>query len=139
MTKHNFIKSRMLSAFLLNALLIVPSVSLAEQNKTSSKGENFFYERVTPELVKNGCALCHATGYVRPNVFKYDEFIRRLAIGHTADNNVVIFKMANLRSIAPDMPNHPGGQRCETPDTEPCKSIKAWWEIEFGSQKSEDK
>ena len=41
--------------------------------------------------------------------------------------------IANIRSINPQIPNHPGGQRCLTIEDEPCKTIRQWWEIEFGS------
>ena len=95
-------------------------------------GREFFAESVLPRLAENGCLTCHAVGYVRPNVTIYEELMRRLAIGDSATNNVVIYKLANVRSIAPDRPNHPGGQRCATIDDEPCKSIRRWWEIEFG-------
>jgi hypothetical protein len=97
------------------------------------KGKAFFRSNVLPKLGENGCIKCHARGYLRPNVTKYEELIRRLAIGDSAQNNVVIYKLANIRSISPDIPNHPGGQRCATIDDEPCKSIREWWEIEFGS------
>ena len=77
---------------------------------------------------------CHAKWYLWPNVTQYEELIRRLAIGDSANNNAVIYKIANIRSIAPDRPNHPGGQRCANIDAEPCKSIRQWWEIEFGTK-----
>ena len=86
-----------------------------------------------PQLTQNGCHSCHAVGYLRPNVLVYEELIRRLAIGDSAQNNVVIYKIANTRSIAPERPNHPGGQRCTSLDAEPCKTIRQWWEIEFGN------
>ena len=69
---------------------------------------------------------------MRPNLNVYEELLRRLAIGDSAENNAVIYKIANLRSIAPDRPNHPGGLRCENIDAEPCKTIRQWWRIEFG-------
>ena len=101
------------------------------------KGKAFFQSNVLPRLAENGCLKCHARGYVRPNVTVYDELIRRLAIGDSAENNAVIYKLANVRSISPEIPNHPGGQRCTNIDAEPCKSIRQWWEIEFG-RKGED-
>ena len=96
------------------------------------KGRAFFHSNVLPRLVENGCLKCHARGYVRPNVTVYEDLIRRLAIGDSAVNNAVIYKIANIRSISPAIPNHPGGQRCSSIDAEPCKSIRQWWEIEFG-------
>jgi hypothetical protein len=62
---------------------------------------------------------------------------RRLAIGDSAENNVVIYKIANVRSFSQQIPNHPGGQRCATIDAEPCKSIRQWWEIEFGLHRTD--
>ena len=56
-----------------------------------------------------------------------------MAIGDSSENNIVIYKIANIRSINPQIPNHPGGQRCLTIEAEPCKTIRQWWEIEFGS------
>lgn len=96
------------------------------------KGREFFNTNVLPRLAENGCLKCHARGYLRPNVTVYEELIRRLAIGDSAENNAVIYKIANIRSFTPEIPNHPGGQRCASIDVEPCKSIRQWWEIEFG-------
>lgn len=98
-----------------------------------SKGKTFFNEEVLPKLTADGCTTCHMPGfgYVNPEM-SYDGLFPFLAIGQAADNNVVIFKIANQRSFAPDQPNHPGGQRCATENAEPCKTIKSWWEIEFG-------
>lgn len=98
------------------------------------EGRVFFYSNVLPRLAENGCLKCHARGYVRPDVTVYEELIRRLAIGDSAVNNAVIYKIANVRSISPMIPNHPGGQRCSSIDAEPCKSIRQWWEIEFGQK-----
>ena len=98
-----------------------------------SEGKTFFYEQVLPQLAVNGCPVCHmpGAGYVRPEI-SYDGLLPFLAIGQAADNNVVMFKIANQRSFSPDQPNHPGGKRCETEDAEPCKTMKAWWKVEFG-------
>ena len=101
------------------------------------KGKAFFNTNVLPRLSENGCFACHARGYLRPNVTKYEELIRRLAIGDSAENNAVIYKIANIRSISPEIPNHPGGQRCTNIDAEPCKSIRQWWEIEFGNMEQD--
>ena len=98
------------------------------------KGRAFFHSEVLPRLAENGCLKCHARGYVRPDVTVYEELIRRLAIGDSAVNNAVVYKIANIRSISPAIPNHPGGQRCSSIDAEPCKSIRQWWEIEFGQK-----
>ena len=98
------------------------------------KGRAFFHSNVLPRLAENGCLECHARGYVRPNVTVYEDLIRRLAIGDSAVNNAVIYKIANIRSISPMIPNHPGGQRCSSIDAEPCLSVRKWWEIEFGQE-----
>ncbi len=67
----------------------------------------------------------HLAGFGWPDLWlDREELIRRLAIGDSAENNVVIYKIANIRSIAPERPNHPGGQRCANIDAEPCKSIQ---------------
>ena len=99
-----------------------------------STGKTFFNGQVLPKLAENGCTVCHmpGAGYVRPEM-SYDGLFPFLAIGQAADNNVLMFKIANQRSFAPDQPNHPGGKRCETEDSDPCKTIKAWWAVEFGS------
>jgi len=99
---------------------------------TESIGERFYYEQVLPRLGENGCPACHAVGYMRPNVSVYGDMLKRLAIGDSPTNNAVIYKIANLRSIAPDRPNHPGGQRCATIDSEPCATVMRWWLVEFG-------
>lgn len=101
------------------------------------KGNEFFQSNVLPRLAENGCLKCHARGYLRPNLTQYEELLRRLAIGDSAENNAVIYKIANLRSISPEIPNHPGGQSCATIDAEPCKSIRQWWEIEFGQERAD--
>jgi hypothetical protein len=107
---------------------------LSSAAQAQEEGRLFFRESVLPKLAENGCLSCHAVGYLRPNVTVYEELLRRLAIGDSPENNVVIYKIANIRSIAPERPNHPGGQRCANIDAEPCKSIRQWWEIEFGNQ-----
>ena len=101
------------------------------------KGKVFFQSNVLPRLSENGCLKCHARGYLRPNLTRYEELLRRLAIGDSAENNAVIYKIANLRSISPEIPNHPGGQSCATIDAEPCMSIRQWWEIEFGQERAD--
>lgn len=97
-------------------------------------GEAFFSREVLPRLVENGCQMCHAVGYVQPNVMHYVELLPYLAMGDTAEKTPVIRKIANLRAIRPDLPTHPGGQRCETVQSEPCASIVRWWEVEFGRE-----
>lgn len=98
------------------------------------EGKTFFAVNVLPRLAENGCQMCHATGYVHPNVLLYDELLPYLAMGDSPEKTPVIRKLANLRAIRPDLPTHPGGQRCATVDSEPCKSIVRWWQVEFGSQ-----
>ena len=109
----------------------------AQEAAVTDVGERFYYEHVLPRLVENGCSECHAAGYLRPNVGLYSDVLRRLAIGDSPLNNAVIFKIANLRSIAPDRPNHPGGQRCATVEAEPCRTIIRWWSIEFGGKEGQ--
>lgn len=98
-----------------------------------SAGKTFFNEQVLPRLAENGCVFCHmpGAGYVRPEM-SYDGLFPFLAMGQAADNNVLMFKIANQRSFAPDQPNHPGGKRCKDENTDPCKIVRAWWKVEFG-------
>lgn len=99
-------------------------------------GERFFDERVLPAIAENGCPVCHAQNYVRPRVLEYRELLPYLGMGTSETGNVLIYKMANLRSISPDRPAHPGGKRCATIDSEPCLTFREWWRIEFGNQGS---
>lgn len=99
----------------------------------SRPGEAFFTREVLPKLVENGCQMCHAVGYVQPNVMLYVDLLPYLAMGEEAEANPVIRKLANLRAIRPDLPTHPGGPRCETVQSEPCASILRWREVEFGT------
>jgi hypothetical protein len=108
----------------------------ASSGTASTAGRQFFYDEVLPKLAQNGCPSCHAVGYMHPNVTVYEELLRRLAIGDSPTNNAVIYKIANLRSISPERPEHPGGQRCATVDVEPCATIQRWWVIEFGPASS---
>jgi hypothetical protein len=105
-------------------------------DRYESQGEIFYINDVLPKLSENGCLKCHAKGYMNPTV-SYESMLRRLAIGDSAENNVVIYKLANVRSFSPQIPNHPGGQRCATIDAEPCKTIRQWWQIEFGQQRAD--
>lgn len=117
---------------LIGLLLIQVNAKAGPGERPTDQGRKIFQEKVVPQLVRNGCPKCHAVGYLRPNVLNYGELLRRLAIGDSPVNNAVIYKIANVRSISPNVPNHPGGQRCPTLDSEPCRSIRAWWKIEFG-------
>ena len=96
-------------------------------------GAAFFAESVLPQLGKHGCVQCHmpGPGYVRPAV-NYDDMLSYLAMGQARNNNVLIYKLANQRSIAPDRPAHIGGQLCANENAEPCASIMKWWDVEFG-------
>ena len=67
-----------------------------------------------PKLAANGCPMCHSIGYVQPNVVVYTDLLPFLAMGDAPETTPVIRKIANLRAIRPDLPTHPGGQRCET-------------------------
>jgi hypothetical protein len=68
-------------------------------------------------------------------VILYEELLPYLAMGDAPEKSAVIRKIANLRAIRPDLPTHAGGQRCATIDTEPCKSIVRWWQVEFGGNR----
>ena len=110
-----------------------PNVYPNDYGNNYGGGKAFFYSNVLPRLAENGCFACHARGYVRPSVTVYEDLLKRLAIGDSAENNVVIYKMANIRSFNARIPNHPGGQRCASIDDEPCKSLREWWDLEFGA------
>lgn len=97
-------------------------------------GRLFFEGSVVPKLAENGCPLCHSRGYVHPNVVVYDELLPYLAMGDAAESTPVIRKLANLRAFRPDIPTHVGGPRCETLQSEPCRTILQWWQVEFGSR-----
>lgn len=97
-------------------------------------GREFFTTQVLPRLAENGCQMCHAVGYIEPNVLLYDHLLPYLAMGTDPETTPVIRKIANLRAIRPDMPTHAGGQRCETIASEPCRSIIEWWKVEFGGE-----
>jgi hypothetical protein len=107
-----------------------------EANNSIAEGEMFYQENVSPMFAQNGCLKCHARGYIRPNI-SYESMLRRLAIGDSAENNVLVYKIGNVRSFSSNIPNHPGGQRCATLDTEPCKAVRQWWAIEFGIARTE--
>jgi len=113
-------------------LAVGVSIAAASSGEPTREGRDFFLKNVVPELAKNGCPACHSVGYLRPDVLRYEELLRRLAIGDSAENNVVIYKLADIRSFTPDRPNHPGGKRCEAVDAEPCAALQAWGRIEFG-------
>lgn len=107
-----------------------------EANNSIAEGEMFYQENVSPMFAQNGCLKCHARGYIRPNI-SYESMLRRLAIGDSAENNVLVYKIGNVRSFSSSIPNHPGGQRCATIDAEPCKTVRQWWAIEFGIARTE--
>lgn len=116
------------TALLLGCLLVLPAGAAEE-------GEAFFASEVMPRLAENGCVMCHspARGYVRPAI-EYRELLTYLAMGQSADNNVLVFRLANLRSMMPGRPAHFGGQRCATLEAEPCRTLMQWWEVEFGDE-----
>lgn len=120
-----FLKS---TALLVGYLLALPAGA-------GEKGEAFFESEVMPRLSENGCAMCHipGRGYVRPAIV-YRELLTYLAMGQSADNNVLVFRLANLRSMSPGRPAHFGGQRCATLEAEPCRTLMQWWEVEFGDE-----
>jgi hypothetical protein len=118
-----------------SALLSAADADIVTSTPSGTRvaGRRFFQEHVLPRIVENGCAGCHAVGYVQPNVTKYEELLPYLAMGDAPEKTAVIRKIANLRAIAPDRPTHPGGQRCASLESEPCRSIIRWWAIEFGT------
>ena len=77
------------------AVSAVESVSKTESGSDFDTGKAFFHSNVVPRLAENGCLKCHARGYLRPNVLVYEELTRRLAIGDSAENNAVIYKIAH--------------------------------------------
>ena len=116
------------TAFLLCCLPALPAGA-------GEQGEAFFDADVMPKLTENGCVMCHSPGpgYVRPAI-EYRELLTYLAMGQSADNNVLVFRLANLRSMTPDRPAHFGGQRCASLEAEPCPTLMRWWDIEFGER-----
>lgn len=99
-----------------------------------SEGKQFFRRYVLPALAANGCITCHtpAPGDVHPAI-QYEQLLPYLAMGQSATDNILMLKLANLRSFGPQQPAHVGGQRCASVDAEPCKKIQAWWRTEFGA------
>lgn len=116
------------AATLLSLLALLGTAPVS----ASDAGRRFFYERVVPRMAENGCPACHGVGYVRPQVTVYEDALPFLAMGDTPESSVILYKIANLRSIAPDRPTHVGGQRCASLDAEPCRTISQWWQVEFG-------
>lgn len=98
-----------------------------------SAGKRFFGSRVLPVLAVDGCLTCHtpARGDVHPAI-QYEHLLPYLAMGQSATDNVLIMKLANQRGLSERRPAHVGGQRCTKLDAEPCKTIRQWWQIEFG-------
>jgi hypothetical protein len=124
-----------LMLFASSALAIAAS-SFGDSPSSSkmSAGKDFFLTNVAAKLAENGCPMCHAVGYVEPNVMIYEHLLPYLAMGDSPEKTPVIRKIANLRAFRPDIPTHVGGPRCETLESEPCKSIIQWWQVEFGTQ-----
>ena len=130
--------NRTIKCFILMSALTLAAMRAGSTGDPSNEGRRFFYDAVLPKLSANGCPACHGVGYMHPNVTIYEELLRRLAIGDSPTNNAVIYKIANVQSIRADRPEHPGGQRCASVDTEPCASIQRWWRIEFGGHPPQD-
>jgi len=101
-----------------------------------SRGKRFFSRQVLPVLASNGCLTCHtpAPGDVHPAI-QYEHLLSYLAMGQSPTNNVLMLKLANQRSFNAQQPAHVGGQRCSSEAAEPCKTIQAWWQLEFGAQR----
>lgn len=125
----------MLSLGVLMTSMLAYSAAPTKSATKERAGKAFFESRVVPQLVENGCPMCHAVGYVQPNVVVYEQILPYLAMGDAPAKTALIRKIANLRAIRPELPTHPGGQRCATLDSEPCKTIIHWWELEFGGSK----
>lgn len=119
-------------ATLALSLLCADSGANAAGESPAPAGKAWFAGHVLPRLVENGCHACHATGHVVPNVLVYEQLLPYLGMGWTRDDNVLIYKMANLRSISPERDTHVGGQRCASPEAEPCATFRVWWDREFG-------
>lgn len=122
---------------MLGAALVAVAAFAAHAAKpqiAQRSGKAFFQTSVVPKLVENGCPMCHAVGYVQPNVMFYEQLLPYLAMGDAPEKTAVIRKIANLRAIRPELPTHPGGPRCLTIEAEPCKTIIEWWRIEFGTE-----
>lgn len=125
-----------LKTIALLCILVAALAYGADMAKSAGKintGSVFFEKNVVPRLVENGCPMCHAVGYIQPNVLVYEEFLPYLAMGDAPEKTPVIRKIANLRAIRTDLPTHPGGQRCATVQSEPCRTIVEWWQVEFGA------
>jgi hypothetical protein len=101
----------------------------------AGEAEQFFTSQVLPRLATDGCVKCHSPGpgYVTPAI-SYDGLLPYLAMGQARDNNVLIYKIANQRSFAPDRPAHIGGRRCKSEAAEPCATLMRWWDLEFGGK-----
>lgn len=113
--------------------LVIAGAGTGAAQETRQQGRRFFATSVLPRLAENGCPMCHAVNYIRPNVTLYEELMPYLAMGDAPEKSAVIRKIANLGAFAPDRPTHPGGQRCKDLQSEPCKTIIQWWKLEFGS------
>jgi hypothetical protein len=94
--------------------------------------EAYFNANVAPKLAQDKCATCHVANFIRPRVFEYRELLPYVAMGTSPENNVLIAKMTNARHLLADVASHPGGQRCQSIDSEPCLSFQTWWKNEFG-------
>jgi len=128
--------TRLIPTVLILGLAGTSVLAAGADEQAKAPGKQFYETHVVPRLAENGCAMCHAVGYVQPNVFVYEELLPFLAMGDAPEKTPVIRKIANLRAIRPDIPTHPGGQRCETLKSEPCSTIIRWWGVEFGDAKN---
>lgn len=130
-------RSATIAALCASIFLMSGVGTFASQDQSATtkvrKGETFFDEKVVPALIENGCQTCHAQNYVRPRVFEYKELLPYLGMGSTDSENVLINKLANLRSFSADRYSHPGGKRCDSINREPCATLRQWWHVEFGS------
>lgn len=117
---------------LSQAVVLSIAVLASGTSGASEAGQKFFNEAVLPKMIENGCPKCHNLGYIRPRVTTYEDALPFLAMGDSPESSVLLYKIGNLRSIAPDRPTHMGGQRCASLDAEPCRTIRQWWQIEFG-------
>lgn len=117
-----------LTAFFLTSSIGASANRLRDSPATSARA--FFDTEVVPRLAENGCPTCHASGYVEPS-FSYAGYLPLLGMGRSDSDNYLINKISKVAKDGRSI--HVGGRRCSRLDDEPCKSLRAWWRIEFQS------
>ena len=121
----------------LNLFRLLPAVACviayssgAAGEEPVSRGEDFYYRSVMPRFETSDCRMCHDFGHIFPSM-RYQDMRQYLAMGTSRSNNVLIYKLANERGTTAHGPVHIGGQFCSSPDSEPCRTLKSWWDVEF--------